>query len=330
VRSIVIALLLVCCYKSFCQVSEEESRFLNQLKPTSALPEKLLTARTAVFYSYLMTQKDLDDIQLSFQRTGVDAVFYFDIGELLAGKDVTVAFADYLNKRDITNIAFFQKDQKGYKVYLTAFNTKSSIVEENQYAWIGEHAYLSELLTSIYRAAGGGTKRKNMLINETPETDMTVNSIQGRRSDFFAIDLKVDELAIPKTGNAAMDNALEETFSTYPFKHKFTEPGISERELRNKGSLYVLCYVHARGSVAKKVLGYDIGRSESAIVSVIYNDSGQSQLKNIPSETLVYKFYFKHIDSGNVFLGTKWDADVTWEQALKNQVKGFKAEFKVP
>jgi hypothetical protein len=277
-----------------------------------------------------MTQKDLDDIQLSFQRTGVDAVFYFDIDELLAGKDVIAAFADYLNKRDITNLAFFEKSDKGYKVYLTTFNTKNTIIEENQYAWIGEHGYLSELLINIYRAAGGGTKRKNMLINETPETDMEVNVIQGRRSDFYAIDMKVDELAIPKTGNAAMDKSLEEIFSVYPFKHKFTEPGLSERELRNKGSIYILCYVHTRGSIAKKVLGYDVGKSESAIVSVLFNDNGQTQLKNIDSDAFVYKFYFKHIDSGNVFLGTKWDADISWDQALKNQIRGFKAEFKVP
>jgi len=329
VRSLFLALLLFCCYKSFCQVSEEESRFLNQLKPSTALPEKLITARTAVFYTYSMTQKDLEDIQLSFQRSGIDAVIYFDTDELLAGKDVTAAFADYLNKREISNLAFFVKDNKGYKVYLTPFNTKNSIIELNQYAWLESDPYLSELMAKIYRATGGGTKRKNMLINDIPEADVVINAIQGRRSDFFAIDLKVDELAIPKTGNEAMDKALEETFSTYPFKKKFTEPGVSERELRNKGSLYVLCFVHTRGSVAKKVLGYDMGRSESAIVSVTYNDSGQSQMKNIPSETFVYKFYFKHIDSGNVFLGTKWDADITWEQAVKNQVKGFKAEFKV-
>lgn len=328
-RSFLVALLILSSIKSFCQLSDEEIKFFSRLKPGSALPEKILDTRTAVFYSFSMTQKDLDNIQLSFQRTGIDATVYFDIDELLAGKDVTDAYADYLTKRDITNIIFFLKDEKGYKAYITAFNGKASVVEENQYAWIGEDGYLSELLTKIYRAAGGGTKRKNMLINETPETDISINVIQGRRSDFFAIDMKVDELAIPKTGNEAMDKALEEAFSTWPFKHKFTEPGVSERELRNKGSLYILCYVHTRCAVAKKVLGYDVGRSESAIASVTFNDNGQTQLKNIPSETFVYKFYFKHIDSGNVFLGTKWDADVSWDQALKNQVRGFKSEFKI-
>jgi hypothetical protein len=71
-----------------------------------------------------------------------------------------------------------------------------------------------------------------------------------------------------------------------------------------------------------------MSKSESAIASITYPDGGDAQLKNIPSQTPVYKFYFKHIDSGNVFLGTKWDADITWEQALKNQYRAFKAELK--
>jgi hypothetical protein len=69
-------------------------------------------------------------------------------------------------------------------------------------------------------------------------------------------------------------------------------------------------------------------KAASAIASVTY-DGGQPQLKNIPSNTPVYKVYFKHIDSGNVFLGTKWDADLTLEQAILNQIRAFKAEFKI-
>ncbi|HYE74728.1 MAG TPA: hypothetical protein VEF04_15420, partial [Blastocatellia bacterium] len=86
--------------------------------------------------------------------------------------------------------------------------------------------------------------------------------------------------------------------------------------------------VHTRSVVAKRVLGYDMTKAESAQVSVTYSE-GQSQLKNIPSNTDVYKVYFKHIDSGNVFLGTKWDADLTLEQAIINQLRGLKVELRL-
>lgn len=320
--------LLIVAINTFAQVSDDENIFISQLTSSSALPQKLLDTRSIVFHSYTFTQKELEAIQKSFQRTGIDAVAYFETDELLAGKDVTRTFSQYLNKRVITNLIFFQKTDAGYKAYLTEFNTKETLVDKNQNAWTTTDASLAELLKKIYQATGGGAKRLNMLINDVPETDLTINPIEGRRSDFFAIDLKVDELAIPKTGNDAMDKTLEEVFSAYPYKHKFTEPGISEQELRKKGSLYVLCYVHTRGSAAKKLLGYDMTRSTSAIASITYPVEGQAQLKTIPSETFVYKFYFKHIDSGNVFLGTKWDADVTWDDALKNHYRAFKAEVK--
>ena len=191
------------------QVFDEEKQFLNRLTSSSALPEKLLSTRTAVFYTYTITPKQLDEIQQSFQKSGIDATVYFETDALLAGKDITAAFAAYLTKRDITNLVFFQKNEKGYKAFITVFNTKATIVEENQYAWVAEDALLSELTTKIYRATGGGLKRQNMLINDYPEKDLTINPILGRRSDFFAMDMKVDELSIPKTGDEAHDKELE-------------------------------------------------------------------------------------------------------------------------
>jgi hypothetical protein len=122
---------------------------------------------------------------------------------------------------------------------------------------------------------------------------------------------------------------MELIFASYPFKYSLAEPGLSERELRQKGSLYVLCFVHTRGTIAKEILGYDTTKPESAYLSVTYNDNGEQRLKHISADTPVYKFYFKHIDSGNVFLGTKWDADVSWQQALRNHLMAFKAELKV-
>ena len=116
--------------------------------------------------------------------------------------------------------------------------------------------------------------------------------------------------------------------ANYPLKFKLTESNLSEKDLRKQGSLYVLCFIYARDGVAKNLLGYDMSKSESALVSVTY-PNGQQQLKNIPIDTPVFKFYFKHIDSGNVFLGNKWDADLTWQQALLNQIKGMKAELRI-
>jgi hypothetical protein len=310
------------------QITESENSFVRQLKTGSPLPEKLLGTRTAVFYTHTFTAKELESIQESFQRSGIDAVVYFESDYLFASKDASYALSEYLNQREITNLIFFQKKEGGYTCYIAEYNTKPTLIEQNQYGWSGEDSRLSELLLKIYRTSANTLKKTNMLIIDIPETGATINPILGRRSDFFAIDLKVDPIAIPKSGNEKEDKELEEIFAIYPFKYKLTEPGLSEKELRKQGYYYVLVLTKGRNKILKQLLGYDVSKAESAHVSVTYPD-GQMVLKSYDADEAVFKFYIKHIDSQNVFLGTKWDADVTWQQALLNHLKAFKAELKL-
>lgn len=327
-RPFVFFILLLAGFSSSAQITESENQFLGQLKKGTSLPEKLLNSRTAVFHSYIMTSKELETAQKSFQRTGIDAVAYFETDYLFANQAVLTALAEYLNQREIVNLVFLQKKAEGYVIFIAEFNTKPTIVEQNQYVWSAEDKVLSELLLKIYRTSSSTLKKQNLLVVDIPEAEITINPIIGRRSDFFAIDLKVDPIAIPKSGDAKADKELEELFAIYPFKYKLTEPGVTEKELRKQGYFYVLCVIHGRGKIAKELLGYDMTKAETAIVSVTYPD-GQQVLKSYDANELIYKFYIKHIDSQNVFLGTKWDADVTWQQALRNHLKAFKAELKI-
>lgn len=302
---------------------------IDQLNVQGNLPEKLLSTRTAVFYHYTITPKELREVQLSFQRTGIDATIYFELDMLFASKDVVKAFIDYLNKREITNLSFVEKNDQGYRITVTTFAGKETVMEAKQGAWAVSNRLLSEALKQLYQTASSQQKKQNLLINDAPEIDAAINPILGKRNEFYATDLKVDPLAVPKTGDELIDQELKEIFeSNYPLKYKLTEPGVAEKELRRQGQLYVLGFIYARGEVVRDLLGYDMTKSESAFLSVTYPES-QQQLKNIPANTPVFKFYFKHIDSGNVFLGTKWDADVTWQQALLNHIRGMKAELRI-
>lgn len=323
----VLVFLLFISWYAPAQVPVGEQELLSRLKAGSIQPEKLLSTRSVVFYPYTMSMKELELIQKNFQRTGIDAVVYLENDLLAAGRDASVALAEYLNAREITNLIIFQK-KDGYSLYAAEYNNKANLFELNQNAWFAKEKALDMLLQHLYLTASNNLKKENMLINDYPEMAMPLNPINGRRSEFFAIDLKVDPLAIPKFGDEAMDKELEEIMKSYPYQYTLTEPGLSEADIRKGGSYYVLRYIFGRDKVAQNVLGYDMTKSQSAIVSVTYPED-KPQLKNIHANTIVYKFYFKHIDSGNVFLGTKWDADLTWQQALINQIKAFKAEFKI-
>jgi hypothetical protein len=325
---VLVYFFLFCSSATLAQLPINEEQFYSRMKEGQALPENLLTTRTAVFNPYTFTAKELETVQASFQRAGIDAVAYFDSDLLIAGRDVCVSLAQYLNSREISNLIFLQKKESGYIVTITAFNKKANFVEQDQLAWRGEHKSLEDILRRIYLAASYGMKKENYLINDFPETGLSINPIQGRRNEFYAVDLKVDPVAVPKFGNEAMDKELEEIMKMYPFKYTLTEAGLSESELRKQGSLFVLRFVHARDKVAKNVMGYDMTKSQSAIVSITYPND-QPQVKNISANAEVYKFYFKHIDSGNVYLGPQWDADLSWQEALINQLKGFRIELKI-
>jgi len=309
------------------QIPVGEKELISRLNAGTVLPEKLLSTRSVVFYPYNMPMKELEMVQDYFQRTGIDAVLYMENDLLAAGRDPSVSLAEYMNAREIEHIIILQNDN-GYGLYIAPYNNMATLFEPGQPAWYRKERTLDVLLRHLFRLANSALKRDNMLINEFPELAMPVNIFRGRRSEFFAIDLKVDPLAVPKFGDEAMDRELEEIMKAYPFKYKLTEPGMSEAQIRQDGSYYVLRFVNARDRAAQNILGYDGTRSQSAIVSVTYPED-RPHLKNIPANAMVYKFYFKHIDSGNVFLGTKWDADVTWQQALINQLKAFRAELKV-
>jgi len=268
-------------------------------------------------------------MQLSFQKTGIDAVAYFENDLLTAGRDVSMAMAQYLLDREVSILVLVQKKNDIYKVFVTEFNKKANFVDQNQPAWLAEGQVLNDLLLKLYRTSASGLKKTNYLINDVPETGLSINPINGRRGDFFAIDLRIDLLAVPKFGNAEMDKELEEIIKTYyPFKYALTDPGMTEADTRKQGYASVLRFIHARDKIAKGMLGYDMTKSESAIVSITYPEN-EPRLKNIPANTEVFKFYFKHIESGDVFLGTKWDADLTWQQALINQLKAMKSEMKI-
>jgi hypothetical protein len=308
------------------QVFQTEEGFLSRLVPNGPLPEKLLATRTMAIYTPDITWKEIESVQKSFADTGIDAIGWFDMDLLLAGTDAARALALYFVRRNVEHLVFLRKDSEGYRLLITTFNGRPTFTEAGQPAWTAQNTDLDELLKLVYRTAANSLVRQNFLINEYPETNLAINPIAGRRSEFFAIDLKVDQLAVPKFGDEAMDARLAELFSTYPFKYQLTEPGLSERELRSKGFLYVLRFIHARGSIARDLLGYDTNKQTSEFTSVAFNGS-ELITKNLPADKKIFKFYFKHIESGNVFLGTKWDSDTSWDQALWNHLMAFKAEL---
>lgn len=321
--------LFVCCLSAGVANAQflSESVLISRLK-SSALPEEIMSKRSVVLHSSNITPQEIATIHEGLVRAGMDAVAYFETERVLAGGDAEKAYNKYLSRREISFIIFIQKKPLGFTCHITPYNNKPDIVNVGQGAWSTQASTVSQFLNEIYRTALSNYQKKNLLINEMPETELPVRVLEGTRSETYAYDLKVDNLAVPAFPDSAATVQLVEIFKTYPLRYQVTDNTVADKDLRNKGFLYVLCVVHGRSGVIKELLGYKINQSENAFVSVTYPET-EMHLKNIPAETEVYKFYVRHIDSGNVFLNTKWDADTNWQQALQNFIKGMKAEMKL-
>jgi hypothetical protein len=319
---------LLVALQTFAQPEDPVETLLNSLTP-GAIPLDLLATKTIALYQPDFTMKELQQIQQGFERTGVDAVLYYPADLPLSNREIQKVFAEYLVKREIKYLAFLKKSSKGYEFVFTEFDKTSSMTKVGQPGWTISATTIQEISMDVYRTALNSQKRVNMLVSPTPEMGLTLRFIRGQRAEYFGLDLKVDKLAIIKFGDETWDKELEEIFKTYyPFQYTFFEPGTPEPEIRQKGYLFILHYFHTRGNAALELLGYDMAKTGSAIASVSY-PNGQMQLKSNAAEEAVYKFYFKHLENGNVYLGTKWDADTSWQQALLNQIKGLKAELKI-
>lgn len=312
----------------FAQPEDPIEKLVNSLTP-GVIPLDLLATKTIALYQSDFSMKELQQIQAGFERTGVDAVLYYPADLPMSNRDVQKVFTDYLIKREIKYLAFLKKSDKGYDFVFTEFDKTVSMAKAGQPGWKISGPNLQEISMDIYRTALNSQKRVNMLVSPTPEIGLNLRFIRGQRAEYFGLDLKVDKLAVIKFGNEAWDKSLEEIFKAYyPFKYTFFEPGTSEAEIRQKGYLFILHYFHTRGNAAMELLGYDMSKTGSAIASVSYAN-GQMQLKSNAADESVYKYYFKHLENGNIYLGTKWDADTSWQQALLNQIKGLKAELKI-
>jgi hypothetical protein len=323
-----IALLLSTVF-SFGQSTEEEKLYA-KLVSTTKVPDDLLSTRSAVFYETSFTQTELEEIQKGFQQTGIDAVIYFETLQAMAGSDPRLAHSRYLTTRAIRFLIFLRKTDKDYEFSFTTFNGKNDFVEQKQEAWQIKSSNLSDLLRSIFRACINSQKKQNFLINDYPEREVTVKAIVGKRLESLAKDINYFKVAIPKFGDEEADRQLQQYFKdNFPIKYEIVEPLVDEKELRNKGFLYILRYVHTQGARAKEILGYEESKSETAIATIKYVNN-EIQLKTIPSETLIFKFYFKNMEFDNVHLGSKWDADLTWQEALANHIQAYRQEVKIP
>ncbi len=320
--------VLTCC--QLWAQEEEINRRITSLQFVSTLPEGLLSNKTVVLLKHQGNSNTpkwapiAEILQKGFKKAGIDAVAYYDFDDILSGYESYQAFLDAFDDRDLTYAALLITDGQFYRLAILKLQDRDFLLKENQEAWKIDGKDLNKMMEDLYRqAANSGQEKNNLLIIEIPEFGEKVKTIKGRRSEFYDLNFSSEKLAVPQFTDSA---SIAKVMESYPYSWELVPLGSDEKELRTKGFQYILYYNHAAQESVRQILEYPISQAETAYVSEVIIDK-QSKITAIPANDHVYKFYVKHIYSQNVFVGKRWDAAKTWQEALHNYIANLRNEL---
>lgn len=333
------------------------------------LPEALRNKRTVVFISVegkpadnnkLREWRDVANFAHEyFHDAGIDAVAYFSMEEVFSGKDPERMFADRLSTRGVENLIILRRmtyeNKLQYVLVVTPFAGEGNYMENGQKAFIASSPNLEPMLKQFVNTVkNSSSELANYLILDRPEYFGASGIITGEKFLRFNPDLKLDKLAVPEFVSVEMpefvpDNVenqrvigaleklnnqseqkneqLRRSMSAYPFESKVGDfSKIEDRQIRLDGYQFVLRRLQGPARTLREMLGYDT-QGETYTTTVWQN--GEKVEKEIPADQQVYKYYIKHIFTGDVYLGTDWDAAESWEQALSNHFANMRYALKV-
>ena len=326
------------------------------------IPEDIVSARSAAFVlvenenTNRTAWKDLStEVHKMMVRTGTDVIGYYNIYDVFAGPETQRYFAEDLLKREVKNILIIENQQGSIRLTVTKFNEQGTFMDHGQNAWKSENRDLQKVLGDYRRAIGNsGQRRTNFLMADFPEFFEDTRLIKKQRFEIFNQDLKLDKLAVPvfpglklppgseteNTANPVREKILSYQqrwkvdslelagiMKSYPFAYGFVGEDIDEKKLRDQGYQFILYYLHTSGKVIHKLLNY---KSDKNVTdnSTMKSSGGKPELVTLRAHRPVYKYYIKHIFSGEVYLGDTWDAAENWQKALLNHINGIKSKIK--
>lgn len=342
------------------EISSAELKLMTVLNPNAAfVPKDLLSTKTVVVISIDDKKENAirgdwkaiaREAHFYISRLGIDPVMYYYIDDLIAGYDVKRAITEQMVRREIKNVLLLSKDKINnrdqYIGVITEFNQQPTFISHNQSAWKSQTSDLEILFRNLLRSVDNADlARENLLILDTPEYFRGVEILKGKRFETFNTDLRIDriaiplfeELPIPDNTDAAsaglarritMENELnlqrnaqlEQIMAKYPYEFKIVPYEYDEKKLLSKGFQFVLLQLTSSGRNVRELLGYEVNDQVNELITMKKDDEGNLSVTSIPIDGMVTKYYIKHINSGDIYLGEQWDGDDNWHDALRNHI----------
>lgn len=311
------------------QAQAQQSNPVALLNMNQQLPSELLKSRSVVIINTRAAggggqerwEAVAEELHKSLRTIGVDPVAYYELGNVLSGPDATTGFLKDFQLRQIQNVVFVNK-QGGLTLTVAPLG-KKGLVDPGASAWQAQGSSADEVVQSLYKAASSASLHlSNFLIPEGPELFYTTDNVTIKKRFFsYPLDIKFDKLAVPKyamlkSGGADSLTAVKGIMQQYPYEWGLTEAGTPEETLRMKqGFPYVLLYLHTAQDNVRRFLSYAPDKDAPL------------ELQSGPDPGMpVYKFYIRHIPTGDVYIGSSWDASTDWQTALASFVQGLRKD----
>lgn len=302
-------------------------KIFENLQKVDNLPQGLRSDRSAVFLKvnqiYSRDSVDWYSLASEFHKSlvslNIDAIAYYRWRDLNAGKDATESYLQTIADRGANQVIILEVEQGAYTVWIISTDLENpGLFSENSTAWYIAGSSMENLISNLeLNIRRGDLEVGNFLISESPEIFVDTQIFRKNRFEQFQPDLKLDKLAAPlfvshgpENIESSMDLELQQIMQRlYPFNYELVGTNMTEDLMQKAGFHYVLRYLHAEESTLETLLDYE------------------NIARNAPE--FQYKFYIKHLISGDVYLGDSWDGRPSWQEALNTHLDNMRRSLKV-
>ena len=327
---------------------------------TLNVPTDLNSERTAVIFSVPEKngeftevgdhEKLLDRVHSAFVTMGIDAIFYLNEINFTASNNSRQSYTELFNTRRIKNIIFITQHSGGYEFLMAPFDGSTRLIQDGTDVFYMESNELYSLLLNVGKEIRRADQELyNFLIPEKPNYLQGLSIVEKTLLKNYPGILRRSKLAVERFSGldtvgisnaqvlqqirsfnrtvANKNRELENILTSYPYEYELIDP-MSDDEMKRKRYQFLLRSVSSSAGIVKQMLDYDVTASETGFVSVIPVMPDQTRVKTIPRNAIVHKFYIRQNISKNVHVG-EWDADVTWQEALRNMIGNLTQELNV-
>jgi len=331
---------------SLCSKAQIEKGILDivKLNQSASLPKDILSSRSIVLISVpkgssnTAWKKLAGEMQAYFAESGIDAVAYFSIEELVENivAQKELAKSIFSRRRVVNLITLSVLSEESILFTVGPYNRKWTFFDENQSFWMRETNDLENIwseMTTIFKS--GGHKKENILVLDSPEFfDLSVP--YKTRAERFTKVMESQKVAVPmyvsmeddpnlilrfkadilngsedrgEANTKAMNDQLSSIIGQYPFETELVNINEkSEDGWLRSGYGFILYQARGTEKEIRKKLQYKPSTSNST--------------------DFLNKFYLKQLRTQSVFFGRKWDAATTRFGALSNFINSVRTEFK--